>query len=146
MAEILVAVDGSESSRAAMRVALDLARSGGDTIVFVTVWRELHGDFGIPYETLVAPDVIDVERDWAKKTLADAVEEAKAAGVSAEGVSRHGRAAHEIVTVARERSVRMIVMGSHGFGPIEGVIFGSVSAGVFRHAPCPVLVCPLPDR
>jgi nucleotide-binding universal stress UspA family protein len=144
--EILVAVDGSESSAEAVRVALDLARSTGDSIVFVTAWRELRGDFGIPYENLVAPDVVGIERDWAKQTLADALEKAKSAGVPAETISRHGGPAHEIVAVARERGVRLIVMGSHGFGPIEGVVFGSVSRGVLRHAPCPVVVCPPVER
>jgi nucleotide-binding universal stress UspA family protein len=146
MAEILVAVDGSDSSAEALRVGLDLARARGDSIVFVTAWRELRGDFGLPYETIVAPDVVDVERDWAKETLAAALAQASDAGVPADGVTRHGPPAHEIVTVARERGVRLIVMGSHGFGPVEGIVFGSVSHGVLRHAPCPVVVCPPPDR
>lgn len=144
MRTIVVGVDGSSASKEATKVALELAQAAGDNLVFVTVWRELRGDFGLPYATLMAPDVVDVERDWARDTLAAAVEEATQAGIPAEAVSRHGRPAGEIVVVARERNARLVVVGTHGFGPVEGLLLGSVSAGVLRHAPCPVLVVPAP--
>jgi nucleotide-binding universal stress UspA family protein len=139
MAAILVPTDGTESARAAMRVAFELARASGDPLLFVTVWRELRGDFGLPL-----PFTAEVERDWARETLAAAAAEAEAADLEAETVSRHGSPADEICAVARERGVRMIVIGSHGFGPLAGAIFGSVSSGVLDHAPCPVLVVPEP--
>jgi nucleotide-binding universal stress UspA family protein len=146
MEHIVVATDGSDTSKAATEVALELARATGDALLFVTVWRELRGDFGLPYATLIAPDVVEIERDWARDTVAAAVADAERAGVPAEGLSRHGRPAHEIVAVARERSARLIVVGSHGFGPVESVLLGSVSAGVLRHASCPVLVVPAPAQ
>jgi nucleotide-binding universal stress UspA family protein len=142
MSTIVVAVDGSDASKAATEAALELARATGDRLVFVTVWRKLRGDFGLPYATLLPADVIDIERDWAQDTLAAAVAEAERTGVPAEAICRQGRAAHEIAAVARKHDARLIVIGSHGFGPIEGLILGSVSAGVLRHAPCPVLVVP----
>jgi nucleotide-binding universal stress UspA family protein len=141
---IVVGVDGSDAAKAATRVALELAGAAGDSIVFVTAWRELRGDFGLPYASLLAPDVVDVEREWAEETLAAAEAEAKQVGIPAEALSRHGRPAHEIVAVARERDARLIVVGSHGFGPVEGLLLGSVSAGVLGHAPCPVMVVPTP--
>jgi nucleotide-binding universal stress UspA family protein len=139
---ILVATDGSEPARRAVAVALELARETGDDVCFVTVWRELHGDFGLPYAKLIAPDIADIERDWAGETLAAAAAEAEAAGVQTETVARHGPAAAEICAVAVERSVRMIVVGSSGWGPIEGMLLGSVSSEVLRRSPCPVLVVP----
>ena len=44
--------------------------------------------------------------------------------------------------VAAERSARMIVLGSHGWGAIKSALYGSTAAGVMRHAPCPVLMVP----
>jgi nucleotide-binding universal stress UspA family protein len=146
MERIVVATDGSDASKAAAKVAIELARATGAGLFFVTVWQELSGDFGLPYATLIAPEVVEIERDWARDLLAAAVVEAEQAGIPAESSSRHGRAAHEIVAVARERSAQLIVVGSHGFGPIEGLLLGSVSAGVLRHAPCPVLVVPAPVK
>jgi universal stress protein E len=47
----------------------------------------------------------------------------------------------EILRVARERPVGLIVMGAHG-GPLDSTLFGSTAHKVVRRAPCPVLVLP----
>jgi nucleotide-binding universal stress UspA family protein len=113
--------------------------------MLVTVWRELRGDFGLPLHMLV-PELMDVERDRAEDVLRAAAAEAEAARVEAETISRHGAAVDEICAVARERQPRMIVIGSHGWGPIERAVFGSVSSGVLHHATCPVVVVPAPVK
>jgi nucleotide-binding universal stress UspA family protein len=138
---ILVGTDGSATSEGAIRVALELAQASGDEVVFVTGWRELRGDFGLPLARLF-PDLAEVEREWAQSTLAAAAADAADAGVPATTLSRHGAPAEVICEVAREREPRLIVVGSRGWGPVDGVLFGSVSGGVLRHAPCPVLVVP----
>jgi nucleotide-binding universal stress UspA family protein len=136
---ILVATDGSESALAATRVALELASSTGRKVVFVTAWRELRGDFGIPL-ALIVRDLVEAEREWAKATVADAAALAREAGVEAETVVRHGKAGEEICAIARERGARTIVIGSHGSGALTSALLGSVSAHVLHNAPCPVLV------
>jgi nucleotide-binding universal stress UspA family protein len=141
MSTILVGTDGSTTAQAATRVALDLARASGDDVLFVTAWRELQGDFGLPLAKL-DPDLVTVEREWAQRTLAAAAAEAEAAGVPAATLSRHGKPAEQLCKVARERQPRLIVVGSRGWGPVDGVLFGSVSGDVLRHARCPVLVVP----
>jgi len=50
---ILVATDGSEKALEATHVALELASSTGSRVLFVTAWRELRGDFGIPLAVIV---------------------------------------------------------------------------------------------
>jgi nucleotide-binding universal stress UspA family protein len=142
MSTILVGTDGSAGARAATRVALELAKACGDDVLFVTAWRELRGDFYLPLAKLY-PGLVEVEREWAQNMLARAAAAAGAAGVEATTLSRHGGAADEICAVARERHARMIVIGSRGWGPIEGALFGSVSNAVLRRAPCPVLVVPV---
>ena len=52
---------------------------------------------------------------------------------------RVGPPALEIVTDATERGSDLIVMGTHGHGPIKHLILGSVAERVVRSAPCPVL-------
>ena len=46
----------------------------------------------------------------------------------------------EVVALAKELGVGLIVMGCRGHRGIRRAIEGSVSDGVIRHAPCPVLV------
>lgn len=138
---ILVPTDGSDAATAATRTAFEVARGSGDRLLFLSAWRELRGDFGVPL-----PFTADAERDWATGNVAAAAAEAEAAGLGAETIIRHGPAVDAICAVARERRVRMIVIGSHGRGPLEGALLGSVSTGVLGHAPCPVLVVPEPPR
>jgi nucleotide-binding universal stress UspA family protein len=140
---ILVGTDGSPGARTAVLAAAELARTSGDDLLIVTVWQELHGDFGLPLDKLV-PDLRDTERDWATATLAEAKASVAAFDLSVETVPLHGAAGSEICALARERDVRMIVLASHGWGVIEGVLFGSVTSSVLAHTPCPVLVVPTP--
>jgi len=46
------------------------------------------------------------------------------------------------VEVARKVEADLLVVGSHGKGPMKRLFLGSVSEGVLRRAPCPVLVVP----
>ena len=138
---ILVATDGSEGAQRALQVAIDLAKASGDRLVLVAVWHELRADFGIPLYELI-PSLIEVPRDWAAETLAADAAKASAAGLEVETLRRYGHPAREICGVAREMRPRLIVIGSTGWGPIDGTLFGSVSKGVVNHAPCPVLVVP----
>jgi nucleotide-binding universal stress UspA family protein len=52
--------------------------------------------------------------------------------------------ADALVQVGREAS--MIVVGTHGRGPVGGLLLGSTSAEVLRHSSTPVCVVPRPDR
>jgi nucleotide-binding universal stress UspA family protein len=135
---ILVATDGSDQSLAAMRTALDLATHGGDELVVVAVWRELHAALGIPVGQ-------ETERGWARQVAAETAAIAKETGLEPQVSIRHGRAGEEICDAAREHGARLIVMGSRGLGRVERALLGSVSAYVLQHAPCPVLVLRAPD-
>jgi nucleotide-binding universal stress UspA family protein len=143
MGTIVAGTDGSAGAWAALEAALELAHESNDTLVVVTAWRELRGDFGLPDETLLPSlHLADIEREWADRTLADAMAAAEEAGVEATLARKHGEPAAAICEVARENDARLIVVGAHGWGRLEGVVFGSVSAGVISRVPCPVLVIP----
>jgi nucleotide-binding universal stress UspA family protein len=46
-----------------------------------------------------------------------------------------------IADVAAARGADLVVVGARSLGPVASAVLGSVSLGVARHAPCPVLVC-----
>jgi nucleotide-binding universal stress UspA family protein len=134
---IMVATDGSESARRAEAAARRLAAEGGRELAFVTVWKEPRAMLGVPVRS-----AIEVEREWAEQTLAEARRQAEAAGLRATTICRRGRPAEEICAAAREFGADMIVLGNHGWGGLEGAVAGSVAHGVLGGAPCPVLVVP----
>ncbi|MEO1859862.1 MAG: universal stress protein [Verrucomicrobiales bacterium] len=42
--------------------------------------------------------------------------------------------------------IEMIIVGSHGHGAVYNLVIGSVSEGLLKRSPCPVLVIPTQDR
>ncbi len=81
------------------------------------------------------------ERENAKRLLEDQTEKIKVSGGTlTKSHFREGRPAEEIVRLAEELSVGLVVIGSRGLGPVKRLVTGSVSEGVVHLAPCPTLV------
>jgi nucleotide-binding universal stress UspA family protein len=57
----------------------------------------------------------------------------------------HGYPSQEIVGYAQASDVDLIVMGTHGRGPIGHLLLGSVAENVVRRSPCPVLTVRKPE-
>jgi nucleotide-binding universal stress UspA family protein len=140
MDTILFATDGSPSAKAAARGAIELAKATGWSPRVITVWRTPiltgYGFAPAPY----VPELAEVEREHAEKVAREAVEAFGAAGVEATWELRQGDAPDEICAAAAETAARMIVIGAHGWGALQRLVFGSVSTAVLHHAQCPVLV------
>jgi nucleotide-binding universal stress UspA family protein len=139
MARILLATDGSPSAEAATREAVELAGATGWPLTILTVWRI--PVTGFAYEPLVSvPEVAEAVQERARLALETAAATARAAGLEPDARLVEGLPAHDICEVARERDASVIVIGSHGWGTVQRLLFGSVSGAVLHHAPCPVLV------
>jgi nucleotide-binding universal stress UspA family protein len=139
MARILLATDGSPSARSATRKAVELARATGWPLTIATVWHL--PVTGFAYEPLVTvPEVEEAVREGVRGALAAAAETARTEGIEPETVLLDGIPADEICALAEQREAGLIVIGSHGWGPMRRLLFGSVSSAVLHHAPCPVLV------
>lgn len=137
---VLVSTDLSDPSTAALRHAAALAdASGGSLIVTYVVEDRLP-----PLIMAQTPDVrllLQRHRETAAKALDDHIAE-HLPGRQVEAVIREGIVHDEIVRLARERQVNLIVVGMHGHGFLAHALAGSTAARVLHHAPCPVLVVP----
>jgi nucleotide-binding universal stress UspA family protein len=140
--KILLATDGSEEAELATRAAVELAEGTGSELHVVYV--EPLPDFmkkngaGIPGYDGQLYKIIEGE---GRETLRKLVWRAKVAGGSvAEAHLRMGAVAEEIVALADELEVGLIIVGSRRLRGIRRTLAGSVSQSVFRHARCPVMV------
>lgn len=139
---IIVAVDGSSTSRRALREAIDLASDRSCALCIVSV-------LDIAFVTDEAPfSVDDYEasvRKSAEKVLEAAAAAARKSGVSAEtkllAVKPKGdRVSDEIARFARRWKADLIVIGTHGRRGVSRLFLGSVAETVARGAPTPVLL------
>jgi nucleotide-binding universal stress UspA family protein len=67
-------------------------------------------------------------------------------GTSVVKVTQMGRPFMEIVRYARDKSIDLIVLGTHGRSGLRHALLGSVAERVVRKAPCPVLTIRHPEH
>ena len=142
MKTILLATDGSPSAEAAARRAIELSAALDATLVAVAVEHVTLPAYGYYGYGEIYADLVAGEHQHAQRVLAETAHDAEDAGVDCETVSASGPVVDEICRIAGERDASMIVLGTHGWGPVRRLVFGSVSNGVLHEADRPVLVVP----
>ena len=140
--KILVPTDFSECGNYALSYAASLARTFGSSIIFVHVIELIVPTVGYSgmTEPLPIADISEQLEDSAERELPKLAECDDCSGLDIEELIVHGEAAAEIVRVAKEREVDLIVVSSHGRTGLGRILFGSTAEAVVRHAGCPVLV------
>jgi nucleotide-binding universal stress UspA family protein len=139
---ILLPTDFSECGNYALSYAASLARTFGASIICLHVIEPMVPTVGYSgmTEPLPIADISDQLEDSAERELPKIAECEECAGLEVEELIVHGEAASEIVRVAKDRKVDLIVVSSHGRTGWGRIIFGSTAEAVVRHASCPVLV------
>ena len=145
---ILFPTDFSECANFALSYATSFARQANARIICVHVIETVVPTVGYTgmAEPLPIADISDQLEDSAERELPKIAECDECEGLEVEEVIAHGDAASEIVSVARERGVDLIVISSHGRTGLGRMLFGSTAESVVRHAPCPVLVVKPPQE
>lgn len=136
---ILVPLDGSELAEKALQQALSLCPEFGEIILLQVVRLPLPvmtPDVGMTMP-VIDMDELFAEAEaylnkWVDK-LADEGVRASAAVVEGDNI------ADAIVDYAKEHDISLIVQSTHGRGGLSRLVFGSVSEGVLRRTPCPVM-------
>ena len=138
---ILVPVDGSEKSYAAVAQAAELTKAFGGKITVVQV---LALDPYIAAEYISATqtnDLIERARTSVLKTLEEAAAKFSDLGIPVEAKLLEGQVVHrEIIREAETSKADLIVIGSHGRTGLKRLFLGSVAQSVLGEAHIPVLV------
>lgn len=143
MKRIVVGVDGSPHSVAALRTALEEAVLHDASVDALTVWR-VPSWFVVQGVGRADGSFVASEYERAARALlAQAVEAARrfstaARGVRVEQIVVEGRPAAALVEAAQ--GAQLLVVGARGTGGFKGLLLGSVSAQCAAHAPCPVMI------
>lgn len=141
---VLVAVDGSEGSRAALRFLslFELVRDTRVSLLHVIQRPAVHG-LRRPITPLPnqPPDEDQrKQRADAEEMLADAAAILAEARCRVERLAVDGDPARQIVATARSRDVDLVVLGARGLRTIGRLLLGSVSETVLHHMGRPVMI------
>jgi nucleotide-binding universal stress UspA family protein len=137
MNRIVVGVDGSESSKDALRWAIDEAQLHGAELIALHAWTFPVMSGPIPFNGVVN-DPIDWEAE-ARESLARTVKEV-ADGSDISVQTRLVNKAASIALVAASEAADLLVVGSRGHGGFAGLLLGSVGQQCAHHAHCPVVI------
>ena len=150
--KILVPLDGSEHSLRALEIAVQIAKKFDGKITLLHIYSVGVRPIVMPEPTTLTPPsvpimapadfskVVEAARKAGTTILANGENKVKAEGIQVETLLREGHTVQEILKIARDNKFDLIVMGARGISRIREILLGSVSDGVIRNAPCPVLV------
>jgi nucleotide-binding universal stress UspA family protein len=147
--KILVAVDGSPASDAALEKAVALS---GQTRAALRIVHVVESPYAYP-DLLSGEAMVDLSglgqawRDAGRRVLDRAVAVARKAGVEAEAALLEGeeRVSGLIAEEARRAKADLIVVGTHGRRGLDRLLLGSVAEGVARSASTSVLLVRQPE-
>lgn len=141
---VLLAIDGSPHSEAAIAEVGDRPWQNGTTIEVLTVLYSMAPLAIDPAFVLAAVHVeqIEAQRRRAETLVDDARERLRRAVPNVEVVTTvlEGTPQDVIVQEARDSGADLIVVGSHGHGRLRRLVLGSVAGAVVANAPCSVHV------
>jgi nucleotide-binding universal stress UspA family protein len=137
-AGIVVGYDGSDCSKEAVRVGLEVGKAYGEIVIIAFAYElspvggELH-------------DYHAALKELATRRLIEATALAADAAGDVEAVIVEQAPAQALVALAGERDARVIVVGTRGESPIRGALLGSTPHKLLHLSDRPVLVVPALD-
>lgn len=142
--KILLAVDGSPCSQAAIdEVCTRTWPPGSEVKVFTDVYVRFP-QFDITlFSTVMYESLLEKPRAAAPRLVADAAEQIRKRnpGLAVETTIIEEVPPKEAIIEEAERwGADIILIGSHGYGPVKRFLLGSVAHAVVLHAPCSVEV------
>ena len=141
---ILVPIDFSQHSKRTLEYAKRVATRDNATIRLLHVFQV--PDYAVTqYEQRQqGSEQLRNHVDWAEEQAQEnlnAVEnELLSKGIKVKAYLRVGYPFEEIVAMANDPKVDLVIIGSHGLSGIKRLLVGSTAERVVEHAPCPVLV------
>ncbi|MDN4613463.1 universal stress protein [Leifsonia sp. F6_8S_P_1B] len=134
---IVVGIDGSSQSSAALEWAIARAHAGGSALDIVTAYTLPAMEF---YGFVADPHAVDWAREYSMQILAAAADRAREvdSGLAVTESAEIGPASGVLIDAAE--GADMLVVGRRGLGSAMSALLGSVSDRLSVQAPCPLIV------
>jgi nucleotide-binding universal stress UspA family protein len=140
MEKIVVGIDGSDASKAALRWAVEDARVRRAEVIALHAYEEpMPGADVAPAVPIDLPGLVTEFHEGALRFVTEFVDEVvgNAVTVNVAPIAVEDEPAKALLDASRDAD--LLVVGSHGHG-LSGLFLGSVSLECAQHAACPVLI------
>ena len=138
---ILVPLDGSELSEKALETAFTLAKLSSARVTFIRVLRPVEDVIKLDeHHSIYIDQQIEYKTNRATKYLKSINDRAKNNSITAHIVVETGPADETIIEYAKNNSVDLIVMATHGRTGLQRWFYGSTAGKVLNGASHPVLL------
>jgi nucleotide-binding universal stress UspA family protein len=135
---ILVAVDGSAHSEKAVRYACAMGPPLGAEVIILHVVPMVVS--ATPYHDTVSDQPFISLQNLGEDILSRAKKLANSLGCEVIDLISHGDPAAQIIDIASDRNISMIIIGSRGVSGLKRLFTGSISDKVSKSALCPVMI------
>ncbi|MEI6061322.1 MAG: universal stress protein [Bacteroidota bacterium] len=142
MDKILVAVDLSDLATVAVDYAASFASAFKSRVHILHVIAPAPSYIGNEIIPPVIPAENEEELERIKKELSSLTEYLQKRGIEADYELVKGIVIETIVEKAAAFNADLTIMGAHNHGFLYRAFIGSVSVGVVKHCPCPVMIIP----
>jgi nucleotide-binding universal stress UspA family protein len=135
--KILIANDGSEGAKKALKVAIDMAKKYDAELYSISV------EEGVPHYAATIGEVDEFKREaneYFKQINDEAIENAKKEGIELHTNVQAGHEVETIVNYAKQGGYDLLVIGFMGHSKIFGRVWGSTSQNITKLSPCTVMV------
>jgi len=137
--KILIPVDFSETSLLAIKHGAFIAKltKGNLYVLHIVNSHYMAQNMFIPVVTLEETNKLE---NKAAEKLAQLAQDIKTEfNVNVESIVKSGNPSSEIINVAKEIGASLVVMGTHGYSPLEELVIGSNALKVLTKSPCPTM-------
>lgn len=140
--KIMIATDGSDASKKAAMIGIDIAHRANGSITAVYVMEILRLAHLPGYTTIpgIKEKVIELMQDEGQQATQFVEDHAKIMKVPCHKIVVQGTASVELLKISQELGMDLLVMGSLGRTGVEKILMGSVAGSVVLQSPIPVLL------
>jgi nucleotide-binding universal stress UspA family protein len=144
--QILVPTDFSENSEVEAKYARTMAEAFHADLHLMHVLEDPFASAFDPVSFMPPPNFYEEIETQTRDRLVRLLADWEPLQPHVEIVASRGSAFVEIIRYAKEHGIDLIVLGTHGRGPVAHMLMGSVAEKIVRKSPCPVLTVRHPQH
>lgn len=139
---VMIATDGSDTSKKAAVIGIDIARRANGTVTAVYVMDISRLSHLPGYATLpgLKEKILALIQDEGRQAIEFVQDRAQVMGVPCNKIIAQGNPGEELLKAAREQEADLLVMGKIGRTAVEKFLLGSVAEKVVLQSTIPVLL------